>query len=106
MIKILVDEAYAFDYLSILEVKDSELRDRVAAHIAKQIGVMKTMNIYASDEYDQLYNANKALFDCVERARYGTITAKELDEANMERHKAKQALQAEFFQTQLTETKT
>ena len=106
MIKILVDEAYAFDYLSILEVKNSELRNEIAAMIAKQVGVMKTMNVYASEEYDRLFETNKTLFDCVERARYGTITAKELDEANMQRHYAKQALQKRFFQNDLTETKT
>ena len=49
---------------------------------------------------------NKKTFDAVELARYGSITAKEVDNANMERHHAKVVLQKRFFLTNLTEQKT
>ena len=47
------------------------------------------------------------VFDAVERARYkNDITAKEVDDANMERHYAKITLQNKFFSKGITEFKT
>lgn len=106
MIKILVDEAYAFDYLSIQEVKKSSQELETAWNIKCQVGSDIFNKVVSSSEYLNLYNANLELFGCVERARYGEITAKELDDANMKRHYAKQALQQVFFSNELTETKT
>jgi len=53
-----------------------------------------------------MVSVNKKTFDAVELARYGNISAKEVDSANMERHYAKIALQKRFFLTNLTEQKT
>lgn len=106
MITIPVDEAYAFDYLSIQEVKKSSLVLAVAYHVKCQVGSSKFNTVIASQEYKDLYTANLNLFDCVERARYGTISARELDEANMQRHYAKQAVQKAHFDNELTELKT
>ena len=51
--------------------------------------------------------ANNKTFDAVEKARYGgDITAKEVDDCNMERYHAKVALQKEFFNGEIVERKT
>lgn len=105
MITILVDEAYAFDYLAILIVKKSPIRSTISEHISNQLSD-KFNEIILSKEFADMIKANQTVFDCVERARYGDISAKELDTANMQRHYAKIALQNKFFNTNLTESKT
>lgn len=104
MITILVDEAYAFDYLSILVVKKSDLYNTIYEHLSSQIKSFDL--ILDSEEYKNMIKANQLVFDCVDRARYGSISAKELDDANMQRHYAKQQLQLKFFNNSLTELKT
>lgn len=109
MIKLPVDEAYAFDYLAILTIKnDSIMQIFVREVLEEQLSYNTVNNIINSPEYNDILKANKLVFDCVERARYNpeSITAKELDDANMERYYAKKALQARFFYTNLTEKKT
>ena len=64
------------------------------------------LTIISSDEYSNLLEANKITFDAVEKARYGDITAKEVDDANLLRHKRKTELQSKFFNYKLTEYKT
>lgn len=106
MITLLVDEAYALDYYAILIVKKSILQGVISNHISTQLGHSKFEEIVLSQEFTSMLEANQLVFDCVERARYGDISAKELDDANMQRHYAKQALQKKFFSTNLTENKT
>lgn len=105
MIRLLVDEAYAFDYLSILKVKheknensDSEkaLID-CSLNLCVELGVDVTLDVLGSNEYENLLEANRKTFDAVEKARYGKISAKKVDDCNMERYNAKKALQAKFF---------
>ena len=45
-------------------------------------------------------------FDAVEKARYGSISAKEVDELNMKRYYSKVALQKKFFSSEILEQKT
>jgi len=105
MINLLVDEAYAFDYLAILIIKKSEMQNTISNYISNQLpGLFNT--IILSAEFRKMLEANQLVFNCVERARYGNITAKELDDANMQRHYAKLELQKKFFNTNLTEKKT
>lgn len=106
MITIPVDEAYGFDYLSIQQVKKSDTEMQIAFHLKGQVGSILFNKIMQSKEYSDLYDANLNLFNCVEQARYGIISAKELDDANMQRHYAKKALQKAFFTEELTELKT
>ena len=106
MITLPVDEAYAFDYLAILKVKESPLYEQMASNVAEQVGEILFTKIVTSPEYSSLIDANRRVFEQVERARYGFTTAKQLDNANMDRHVAKQALQKTFFHTELTEIKT
>jgi hypothetical protein len=106
MLSILVDEAYAFDYLAILIVKNSEVTQLIRSNLQQQLPENLFNDIMSSDEFKGMIDANQHVFNCVERARYGSISAKELDDANMQRHYAKIKLQQRFFNTTLTEKKT
>jgi len=103
MINLLVDEAYAFDYLSILGIKktinsqNQTMYLECLDNLSKQIDEKIFFQILSSSEYMNLLLTNQEVFDAVEQARYGNISAKEVDEKNMKRHKAKQQLQNKFF---------
>jgi hypothetical protein len=112
MIDLLVDEAYAFDYLSILHVKKT-INENIEPiwkecffYIQRQIGDKSMQEIIHSTEYKNMIEANQITFDAVEKARYGSITAKEVDEANMLRYKRKCELQNKFFSEKIKEIKT
>jgi len=113
MINLLVDEAYAFDYLSILFIK-KDMSDhclnmwiQCGDNIKKQIDDNLWHEIINSSEYLDLIAINRNVFDAVEKARYGTISAKEVDEKNMERYYQKIKLQNKFFTNyKLNEAKT
>jgi hypothetical protein len=112
MILLEVDEAYAFDFLSIIHIKKNINLDaydhwvECFSYIEKQIGKIKMIEIVNSIEYRNLIEANQLTFDAVEKARYGSITAKEVDEANMLRYKTKKELQNKFFNNDIKEIKT
>jgi hypothetical protein len=112
MINLLVDEAYAFDYLSILHVKkninpESQLNwENCFSYIREQIGDRKMSEIIHSKEYQNMIEANQITFDAVEKARYGSITAKEVDDANMLRYNRKCELQKKYFNTKIKEFKS
>lgn len=109
------DAAYAIDYLSILHVKANKLSgqthyqnfDKCFDQLSKQVGKAKFWTIFQSREYSDLYNANLAVFNAVEKVRTNQeITAKEIDDLNLLRFKGKQALQEKFFKSGLIESKT
>lgn len=113
MININVDEAYAYDFLAILDVKrQKNIKDAEAAfreccfHIERQIGYVLHRNIIESNEYKNLLQANIETFEGVEKARYGIISAKELDNCNMQRYNFKKQLQKKFFSSDVSEQKT
>lgn len=114
MIELPVDEAYAFDYLSILDVKQDLLgRDvgftKCARAIEHQLGTEMFVTIKRSQEYHDLYRANVDVFLMIEALKADenhTLSAKDIDDANHERYLRKKSLQERFFKTQLTETKT
>lgn len=112
MINICVDEAYAFDFLSILEVKKGHSDQAMISwhncfnYLKAQLSSDLFVLIINSNEYRNMVAINQKTFEAVERARYGNISAKEVDNANMERHYAKIALQKRFFTNNLTEQKT
>ncbi len=111
---ILVDWAYAFDHLSILEVKGSRLGGQASlvreasVHLMAQLNPKCFKTIHNSPQYQALYAANLAAWEGVEKARYSyqRTSAKEIDDLNMVRHKAKAALQQAFWPEQLTEIKS
>lgn len=112
MINILVDECYAFDYLSILEVKKIH-NPKHEIYFLDCLNYIKNQipNIFEaiidSKEYKELLESNKLTFEAVDRARYGSISAKEVDECNMLRYQKKINLQKAFFpESLIVEKKT
>jgi len=101
MITISVDEAEAFDRLSILWVKQSHMmpvsqeEKRLMDQLTDQ--VPKILEILNSDEFQELHDANLGTFRAVEKATSNSITPRELQEWNMRRFAAKQSLQTKFW---------
>ncbi len=115
MITILVDEAYAYDYLAILNVKHKKINNHKTMearclcneHLLNQIEQEKHLQILSSEEFKNLFDANYEIFDAVEKSRYGEISAKEVDDLNMKRYHCKVALQNKFFPSiEVTELKS
>jgi hypothetical protein len=114
MLNIQVDEGYAFDYLSILEVKNKKLKTEVSFlnyqnclfFLKNQLSENLFNSIISSEEYNNLIDANTKTFDAVDKARYGQISAKEVDDLNMLRYTYKVKLQNKFFPfSKITEKK-
>jgi hypothetical protein len=111
MIKITVDEAYAFDYLSILNLKynlgylELEKLDTIKKDVEDQIGTELFTLIMSSPEYDSLLEANKLTFDAVDQAKTDKVLASYVDMCNYKRQISKQSLQKKFFQKELSEIK-
>jgi len=115
MITILVDEAYAFDYLSILQVKQNKYPSKknkqnlenCIEYIATQINCDDMNIIINSNEYKNLVEINTKTFDLIDDLREGQdISAKTIDDTNMERYYKKKAFQEKFFlNSLLTEEK-
>lgn len=112
MIKLNVDEGYAFDYLSILQVKNNlypSQEKQKAFEDCRQFLSNQLMNfeeIFSSKEYEDLVKINELTFHLVDKVRNNEpIPAKDVDDANMERFYCKKNLQEKFFDTELVETK-
>lgn len=114
MIKITVDEAFAYDLLSITAIKagvDRTTMSRVlvlADQIVEQVTFEVHETVIASPEYRDLRAANQRVFDLINLYKTrGELVgdAKAIDMANLDRYRAKQALQTRFFGTELTERK-
>ena len=111
MIKITVDEAYSFDFYSILELKHSNgyisqnSLDQTREDLYNGIGIELTHKILRSTEYEDLKHANLLTFEAVDKAKTDEVTASYVDKCNYERMLAKKNLQASFFYSELSETK-
>jgi hypothetical protein len=100
-----VDEGYAFDYLSILYIKnkqkpsDQNLKNWQDCffYLKNQIDNKLWDEIIESNEMKSIIQANQKTFEAVEKARYGKISAKKVDNCNMERYISKIKLQNKFF---------
>jgi hypothetical protein len=74
MIKITVDEAYAFDYYSILHLKHNngflplETLQIAKNDLIENLGVEFVETILSSPEYKDVYEANKLTFDAVDKS--------------------------------------
>ncbi len=103
MLFLSVDPAFAFDFLSILEVKSKLSKHSkiyygiISDEISEQIGASIFDEILTSAEYQALLNANKLVFDAVEKAKSDKVTASEVDRLNFQRYHCKLALQKKFF---------
>jgi hypothetical protein len=114
VINIKVDEAYAFDMLSILEVKyENKLTQQnldnlheLSQSIEDQVGAGKFCDILNSDEYGSLYHTNAVLFNLIDDIKKGeNISAKEVDELNYLRWEYKNEIQKNFFGQETGEVK-
>jgi hypothetical protein len=111
MIKITVDEAYAFDYYSILHLKyNNGYLPLKTLQIAKNdlienLGIELVEIILNSNEYNNIYSANKLTFEAVDKAKNNSVSASYVDECNYKRTIAKKNLQSKFFNTNLSEIK-
>jgi hypothetical protein len=115
MIQLLVDESYAFDYLSILNIK----YDMDVKNIQKKENFLKCLEfiknqfsdkalfdlIFSSDEYKECYQANVLTFEAVDKAKTDKVPASHVDSCNYKRCIAKQELQKKFFNNDTTEIK-
>lgn len=111
MINILVDEAYAFDYLSILDIKKNKTPSGYNAWLTcytcleKQFDSNKWSLMIHSQEYSDMISANLFTFEAVEKAKDNKVSAKYVDECNYQRYIAKQNFQKKFFKSDLSEKK-
>jgi len=111
MINLLVDEAYAFDYLSILEVKkqkssiSNDAWAKCYAYLQNQFDNEKWLHMTHSKEYENMIKANELTFDAVDKAKNNEVTAQHVDYCNYQRHTAKQNFQKKFFTSDLSELK-
>lgn len=110
MINLNVDEAYAFDFLTILYLKKEKNKEYLktwkecSAYIKKQMP--KIFNkIIKSKEYQNLLEANSKTFAAVDKAKNDLVKASYVDQCNYERYLAKRDLQNKFFNTKLAEVK-
>lgn len=110
MIPLSVPEAFAFDYLSILMVKQdnglpvgSEL-DRQCQELQKACPNFST--ILGSEEFRRLKTSNVHVWRAVSMAAKDSISAKAVFDINRFRFECKQALQQRFWpQEQVVEEK-
>lgn len=104
-INIEVDIGYAFDFLSIYEVKSVKLPNKKNLDnyvsclfcLASQLGEDTITEIIVSKEYKDLFNTNKELFELVDLAKTDKVKASEVDAGVYKRFLAKRALQEKFF---------
>jgi len=111
MMNLKVDEAYAFDYLSILYIKKNHSNAALIAwidcgnNLKEQIGLDLYNIIINSDEYKFMVDANQKTFNMVDLAKEDKCSAKDVDVCNFERYKAKIKLQENFFNKSVSEVK-
>lgn len=121
-IKIEVDAAYAFDLLSILEVKKEKILDSkklkkinesisiMESNLIGQIGLSLYETIVDSPEYKELLLSNLRVFESVDIGedinRQNEVTPYSVAQDVLYRYNCKQKLQEKFFQgTELLEVK-
>jgi hypothetical protein len=103
MLFIPVDPGYAFDYLSILEIKrtqgfsDITTIEECITILKAQLGVGKYYLVKDSPEYVDVRAANIKTFIAVDSAKINKCSAKDVQDANHERYLAKKRLQERFF---------
>jgi len=111
MIKIRVDEAYAFDYYSILELKfknnfiTQEILDITKKDLINGLEENLVEKILNSNEYKNLLESNQITFDAVDKAKEDLVTASYVDKCNYKRMLSKKSLQSRFFTNNLIEMK-
>jgi len=118
MLKLTCSESEGFDKLTVLFLKQKarlgvqdELR-LLVSEIEQQIGGQKFEDVLASQEYFNLYDANRDIWMLVDvinegngNQQYEQITADIVNNVNNLRYKFKKKLQQKHFGNELTEKK-
>jgi len=116
MITVSVDEAYAFDMLSILEVKDNLAHSsdtnknyrKMRDEIILQIGLEKFGQVKCSLDYSTLVLQNTLIYQMVNEVKLlvdQDSLACKIDAANYQRFLIKKEIQKKWFEKELKETK-
>ena len=117
MIKVSVDEAYAYDMLAILTVKEEAApsdesainRESLWIDILLEVGGDIHAAVMASPEYQRMIEVNQQLFSTIDALKVPMLArdaGADIDRLNYQRYLAKRALQEKFFpNTPLTERK-
>ena len=111
MIKINVDEGYAFDFLAILNVKAKRDKSSLEPHkkcrdfLVTQIGEELFLQVESSLEYKNLININELIFEAVGKAAKDKIPASYIDNLNYKRFLSKKEIQDKFFDKMQSEIK-
>jgi len=107
MITIPVDEGYAFDYLSILQIKFKKkliseyIYNKCKTNIINQIGYNKTNKIIKSKEYSKLLKSNETVFNMVNLAKKDKILASVVNNENYNRFLLKKEIIKKFFKDKI-----
>lgn len=108
-IKLELDSAEVFDRLSILEIKKTHCSAPLTRQdlneqclelmnlINIELGYDNARRVYLSQEYVNLYNVNRDLFESIDKLKKQDIAPKTIDDLNYQRYKTKKALQEKFF---------
>jgi hypothetical protein len=107
-----VPAAFAFDYLSILQVKAYKINtdetwdnfDRTYLNLLNELGELAT-TVYRSEEYTRLRTINAKIFDLVDEIKKIPTDARVVDENNYLRAKIKKEIQDKYFGGGSVETK-
>lgn len=114
MIKIEVDESYAYDMLAILGIKSKKsygltsTNNYISLNKTLSEGIKNHDEIMASDEYKELEKINEAIFDYIDtmKIKPSIEDGVWVDKQNYNRFLAKKAIQEKFFpDTKNTEQK-
>ena len=113
MLKITVQEAFAFDLLSIYLLKviknssdiNNENYSRLLQELYFELGVQKVNTILNSIEYRELFQTNQNIFELVDKVKFNPCLGKKLDTENFTRYQKKQSLQKKYFNSIFTEQK-
>lgn len=112
MITLKVDEGYAYDFLSILEIKknkkicDKKNYQNYFNEIKDQVGSSLHKKIIKSKHYKKCISINKKIFAAVDLAKNDKILASRVQDLNYDRFLAKIDLQKKWFpQSTLIEKK-
>ena len=111
MIKINVDEGYAFDFLSILKVKRNANQDinepynDCRNNLICQLGYKVFREIEDSIEYQKLVETNQLIFETIDKLKKEKVSAAYVDSLNYKRFIQKQEIQKKFFNKKQSEVK-
>jgi len=97
MINLLVNESYALDFLSILEIKKEKiLYNACKKNINEQINI-NIEQLLQTCEYNEIFEINKKLFKAIADAENDKVKASVVVKLNLRRFEAKKQLQKIYF---------